>query len=170
MSVYLQENSLSVDHMISCVTDVLRGLSHLHCDISKGSITKPVIAHCQLTSDNILVKYDGKSNCGDCSIRVYCGVTGKCVIWNLESAVSATSQRYPVNHYQYYCISPELLVQLDDEVDLNCCLRSDVYAAGLLMWQMSKRCSLYGMSPCVSLWYITPFVTHYVTQQTLHHL
>lgn len=68
MSVYLQENSLSVDHMISCVTDVLRGLSHLHCDISKGSITKPIIAHCQLTSDNILVKYDGKLQYSDCSI------------------------------------------------------------------------------------------------------
>lgn len=75
MSVYLQENSLSVDHMISCVTDVLRGLSHLHCDISKGSITKPIIAHCQLTSDNILVKYDGKSLYNDCSIRVNSGIT-----------------------------------------------------------------------------------------------
>ena len=91
------------------------------------------------------------------------------MIWNLESAVSATSQRYPVNYHQYYCISPELLIQLDDEVDLKCCLRSDVYAAGLLMWQMSKRCSLYGMSACVSLWYVTPCVTHYVMQQTLHH-
>ena len=59
MSEYLQENSLSVDHMISYATDVLRGLSHLHCDISKGSINKPIIAHCQLTSDNILVKHDG---------------------------------------------------------------------------------------------------------------
>lgn len=56
MSEYLQENSLSVDHMISCVMDVLRGLSHLHSDISKGSVSKPIIAHCQLTSDNILVK------------------------------------------------------------------------------------------------------------------
>lgn len=72
LSEYLQENSLSVDHMISCVTDVLRGLSHLHCDISKGSVTKPIIAHCQLTSDNILVKSDGQFS--DCCIRVYCTV------------------------------------------------------------------------------------------------
>ena len=60
MSEHLQENSLSLDHMISCVTDVLRGLSHLHSDVSKGSLTKPVIAHCQLTSDNIIVNTEGQ--------------------------------------------------------------------------------------------------------------
>ena len=74
---------------------------------------------------------------------------GKCSIWNFELAISNSSESYPVNYYQYYCLSPELLLQLDSEVDLHCCVLSDVYAIGLLMWQMSKRCSLYGMHVCM---------------------
>jgi len=63
LSEHLQENSLTVQLMLSYITDVCRGLVHLHSELTKGLYTKPIIAHCQLTSDNVLVSCEGENYC-----------------------------------------------------------------------------------------------------------
>ena len=72
--------------------------------------------------------------------------TGKCLIWNLELAIasSVSSVHLTLPYCQYYCLSPQVLVQVDNKLDIMCYVESDVYALGLLMWQLSKRCSLNG--------------------------
>ena len=56
---YLQRKTLNVNELLNIVYSIANGIAHLHMEIL-GTEGKPSIAHRDIKSKNILVKYDGK--------------------------------------------------------------------------------------------------------------
>uniref|UniRef100_A0A672YPD2 receptor protein serine/threonine kinase n=1 Tax=Sphaeramia orbicularis TaxID=375764 RepID=A0A672YPD2_9TELE len=101
-----------------------QGLAYLHSDLHRHDVHKPPVAHRDLSSANVLVRADGT-----CALRMK-----RKSHENLNSSgfCSVGTPRY---------MAPEIL---DGSVNLKsslCLIQGDVYALGLLMWEIWMRCS-----------------------------
>ncbi|XP_054927213.1 uncharacterized protein wit isoform X1 [Dermacentor andersoni] len=120
---------------------ITRALAYLHTE----EPNKPCIAHRDLTSQNILVKDDG--SCMLCDFGFAIRISGSRYIQNGEEQHAETNSLADVGTLRY--MAPEVL---EGAVNLRDCESSlkqvDVYALGLVLWEIATRCSdLYqGMS------------------------
>ncbi|XP_062276704.1 bone morphogenetic protein receptor type-2-like [Scomber scombrus] len=113
-----------------------QGLSYLHSDLHSNDVHKPPVAHRDLSSFNVLVRADGTCALSDfgCStiLRSCSGPRQQ------QSYIRNTVAHAQVGTLCY--MSPEIL---EGFVNLHSgwCLQGDIYALGLLLWEIWMRCS-----------------------------
>ncbi|XP_062572439.1 TGF-beta receptor type-1-like [Saccostrea cucullata] len=134
---YLNRTVLSTTQMIRLAMSAACGLAHLHMDIVGTEIHagKPAIAHRDLKSKNILVRNDGVSCCiADLGLAVrHDPVT--------DAVDIAPNNRVGTKRY----MAPEVL---NDTINMNqfdSFKRADVYSFGLVLWELTRRCSVGGI-------------------------
>ncbi|XP_044265362.1 bone morphogenetic protein receptor type-2 isoform X2 [Tribolium madens] len=119
---YLKNHTLDLMTLSKMSLGVARGLAHLHSDLGK-----PCIAHRDINSRNILVRPD--LTCCICDL-------GLAVIPRLaenKSISEAGTLRY---------MAPEVLEGAVNLRDCESALKQiDVYALGLVLWELGIRCS-----------------------------
>ncbi|KAL1517018.1 hypothetical protein ABEB36_000839 [Hypothenemus hampei] len=130
---FLDRNTLNTTSMIQMALSIATGLAHLHMDIM-GTQGKPAIAHRDLKSKNILVKSNGTCAIGDLGLAVRHEVTTDTVDIPLNSRVG--TKRY---------MAPEVLDETMNISQFDSFKRADVYALGLIFWEMGRRCNVGGI-------------------------
>ncbi|KAM6953692.1 TGF-beta receptor type-1b [Aplochiton taeniatus] len=130
---YLNRYTVTVEGMIKLSLSTASGLAHLHMEIV-GTQGKPAIAHRDLKSKNILVKKNGTCCIADLGLAV-----------RHDSATDtidiAPNHRVGTKRY----MAPEVL---DDTINMKhfeSFKRADIYAMGLVFWEVSSRGSLGGI-------------------------
>uniref|UniRef100_A0A672SLK6 TGF-beta receptor type-1 n=1 Tax=Sinocyclocheilus grahami TaxID=75366 RepID=A0A672SLK6_SINGR len=129
---YLNRYTVTVEGMIKLSLSTASGLAHLHMEIV-GTQGKPAIAHRDLKSKNILVKKNGTCCIADLGLAV-----------RHDSATDtidiAPNHRVGTKRY----MAPEVL---DDSINMRhfeSFKRADIYALGLVFWEIARRCSIGG--------------------------
>ncbi|XP_069776722.1 TGF-beta receptor type-1b isoform X4 [Narcine bancroftii] len=127
---YLNRYTVTVEGMIKLALSTASGLAHLHMEIV-GTQGKPAIAHRDLKSKNILVKKNGTCCIADLGLAV-----------RHDSATDtidiAPNHRVGTKRY----MAPEVL---DDSINMKhfeSFKRADIYAMGLVFWEIARRCSV----------------------------
>uniref|UniRef100_A0A671MNG5 TGF-beta receptor type-1 n=1 Tax=Sinocyclocheilus anshuiensis TaxID=1608454 RepID=A0A671MNG5_9TELE len=130
---YLNRYTVTVEGMIKLSLSTASGLAHLHMEIV-GTQGKPAIAHRDLKSKNILVKKNGTCCIADLGLAV-----------RHDSATDtidiAPNHRVGTKRY----MAPEVL---DDSINMRhfeSFKRADIYALGLVFWEIARRCSIGGI-------------------------
>ncbi|XP_017889163.1 bone morphogenetic protein receptor type-2 isoform X2 [Ceratina calcarata] len=117
---------------------MVKGLAYLHTDIHKGDKFKPCIAHRDINSRNILIKGDG--TCCICDLGLAVQISGSKYYANGEDQHAEIKSINDVGTLRY--MAPEIL---EGAVNLRDCESSlkqiDVYAMGLVLWELVSRCS-----------------------------
>ncbi|XP_039287506.1 TGF-beta receptor type-1, partial [Nilaparvata lugens] len=130
---FLNRSTVDVPGMIKMALSISTGLAHLHMEII-GTQGKPAIAHRDLKSKNILVKTNGTCAIGDLGLAVRHDVATDTVDIPLNNRVG--TKRY---------MAPEVL---DESMNMNhfdAFKRADVYAFGLILWEVARRCNVGGI-------------------------
>ena len=124
---YLNRYSVSPKIMMRMVISICKGLAHLHTEFSAAS-DKPAIAHRDIKSKNILVKNTRECCIADFGLAVMKRASSKL---NLPANPKQGTKRY---------MAPEILDETIDLSDFDSFKRADVYAFGLVLWEICKRC------------------------------
>ncbi|XP_044576414.1 TGF-beta receptor type-1 isoform X5 [Cotesia glomerata] len=134
---YLNRSTVDTKGMMRMALTMATGLAHLHMEIV-GTQGKPAIAHRDLKSKNILVKTNGTCAIGDLGLAVRHDVITDTVDIQLNNRVG--TKRY---------MAPEVLFQvLEETINMNhfdAFKRADVYALGLILWEIARRCNVGGI-------------------------
>ncbi|KAM6307580.1 activin receptor type-1C isoform 3-T3 [Aegotheles albertisi] len=131
---YLNRGTVTVQGMVKLALSVASGLAHLHMEIV-GTQGKPAIAHRDLKSKNILVKRNESCAIADLGLAV-----------KHDSVLNTIDipQNPRVGTRRY--MAPEIL---DDVMNMNIFesfKRADIYALGLVYWEIARRCSVGGVT------------------------
>ncbi|XP_034536322.1 bone morphogenetic protein receptor type-2-like [Notolabrus celidotus] len=114
-----------------------QGLSYLHSDLHRHDVHKPPIAHRDLSSFNVLVRADG--TCVLCDFgcaTILRSCSGQHLSQSHETKMESHAQLGTLRY-----MAPEIL---EGSVNLSntwCLLQGDIYALGLLLWEIWMRCS-----------------------------
>ena len=144
---YLVQHALEMHQMVLLAYSAACGMAHLHTEIF-GMWGKPAIAHRDVKSKNILVKKNGQCVISDLGLAV---LHSK----ETDEMNIAVSRRVGTKRY----MAPEVL----DEA-INCCSfdsfkQVDVYAFGLVLWEIARKTIFEGKSP---QFHLLPICTHTV--------
>lgn len=135
---YLKNNILPWDVYCSMAQSIVRGIAHLHTDIRKGDLLKPCICHRDINSRNVLVKSD--LTCCICDLGFAVKTWGPRYEHNGEQQLAETRSINEVGTLRY--MSPEILEGAVNLRDCESALKQiDIYALGLVLWELSTRCS-----------------------------
>ncbi|KAL1130513.1 hypothetical protein AAG570_011759 [Ranatra chinensis] len=130
---FLNRCTVDVPGMIRMALSIATGLAHLHMEIV-GTQGKPAIAHRDLKSKNILVKANGTCAIGDLGLAVRHDVATDTVDIPLNNRVG--TKRY---------MAPEVLEETINMNHFDSFKRGDVYAFGLILWEIARRCNVGGI-------------------------
>ncbi|KAL4228707.1 Bone morphogenetic protein receptor type-2 [Mactra antiquata] len=135
---YLKNNVIDWYTMCKMCLTLARGLAHLHADMGSGDDFKPTVAHRDINSRNVLVKPD--LSCVIADLGFCMSTMGSKLILKGHTENAEQTSLIDVGTLRY--MAPELL---DGAVNLRDCEASlkqiDMYAFGLVMWEISSRCS-----------------------------
>ncbi|KAF2368806.1 Protein kinase domain [Trinorchestia longiramus] len=127
---YLLRYPLDPPSLVRMAHSIATGLAHLHMDIMGGTQGKPAIAHRDLKSKNILVRNNGTCAIADLGLAVRYYTHTDCL--DIAPNTRVGTKRY---------LAPEIL---DDSINMGhfeSFKRADVYALGLVLWEMCRRTS-----------------------------
>ncbi|XP_067012714.2 TGF-beta receptor type-1 isoform X2 [Anabrus simplex] len=130
---YLNRTTVDTAAMIRMSLSIATGLAHLHMEIV-GTQGKPAIAHRDLKTKNILVKVNGTCAIGDLGLAVRHDIATDTVDIPLNHRVG--TKRY---------MAPEVLEELINMNHFDSFKRADVYALGLIFWEIARRCNIGGI-------------------------
>ncbi|XP_040565362.1 LOW QUALITY PROTEIN: TGF-beta receptor type-1 [Lepeophtheirus salmonis] len=130
---YISRNVINSNQMLVMALSIATGLAHLHMEII-GTKGKPAIAHRDLKSKNILVKRDGHCAIAD---------LGLCVRHNAETETVDIPLNNKVGTKRY--MAPEILDESIHENHFDSWKRADVYAVGLVFWELGRRTNVGGI-------------------------
>lgn len=130
---YLQSTTLDHEEMLRLCHSAAAGIVHLHTEIV-GNHGKPAIAHRDIKSKNILVKGNGTCCIGD---------LGLAVTHTQENNKIDLGRNNKVGTKRY--MAPELLDETLNPEYFEAFKQVDVYAFGLVMWEIARRCVAEGM-------------------------
>uniref|UniRef100_A0A3Q0SDE7 receptor protein serine/threonine kinase n=1 Tax=Amphilophus citrinellus TaxID=61819 RepID=A0A3Q0SDE7_AMPCI len=132
---FLSKHTMSWMSSLKLCQSLSQGLSYLHSDLLSHGVHKPPVAHRDLNSFNVLVRADGTCALCDfgCSAILRCYSGG--YRWHNQSTNIKVIKLGTLNY-----MAPEIL---EDFVNLNSMflMQADVYALGLLLWEIWMRCS-----------------------------
>ncbi|GLH05419.1 Receptor protein serine/threonine kinase [Gryllus bimaculatus] len=135
---YLRSHTLDCATFCRMAQGVARGLAHLHTDVRKGDKVKPCVSHRDLNTRNILVTNDLGTVL--CDLGFAMKLQGSKYFCNGETQHAETKSINDVGTLRY--MAPEVL---EGAVNLRDCESSlkqiDVYALGLVLWELATRCS-----------------------------
>ncbi|PAA93745.1 hypothetical protein BOX15_Mlig032202g1 [Macrostomum lignano] len=126
LQTYLMEHSISCRVAAGMCHSIVTGLAHLHTELISAGFVKPGIAHCDVKSNNILVKADLTCCLADFGLAVR------------ETDELRRDGDRRVGTVRY--LSPELLdggPALGSFANLQ---QADLYALGLVLWEVGQRC------------------------------
>lgn len=126
---YLKRQTISPNVMMRMAISTSRGLTFLHTSI-RGVLDKPAVAHRDFKSGNVLVKND--LECCICDF-------GHAVI---ESVPNQVSSPISIQQGTRRYMSPEILAETMDVTVFSEYLQTDMYAFGLILWELCTRCNL----------------------------
>ncbi|XP_043198191.1 TGF-beta receptor type-1-like isoform X2 [Amphibalanus amphitrite] len=129
---YLQRTTVDVRGMYRLALSIVTGLAHLHMEIV-GTQGKPAIAHRDLKSKNILVKSNGTCAIADLGLAVRHMPD--------DSVDMAPNSRVGTKRY----MAPEVLDETMNTSQFESFKRADVYALGLVLWEVARRCTAGGL-------------------------
>lgn len=135
-SLYDHLNSVpvTVNEMLTLVLSAISGLVHLHIEIF-GTQGKPAIAHRDIKTKNILVKNDGTCVIADFGLAVtHTQTTGDL---NVGKNHRVGTKRY---------MAPEVLDETLNSEVFESYRRLDIYAFGLVLWEICWRCLSGGIA------------------------
>ncbi|XP_022103298.1 activin receptor type-1-like isoform X2 [Acanthaster planci] len=130
---YLNRNILDPKMAIRLALSAASGLVHLHTEICCNN-SKLAIAHRDIKSKNILVKENHTCCIADLGLAVL--HTRKTDQINLGVNTRVGTKRY---------MAPELLEETMNVAEFESFKRVDVYAFGLVLWEIARRCQVGGM-------------------------
>jgi len=127
---FLKNNTLSWEDMVKLSLTMAKGLAHLHGEIpsTKGSGIKPAIAHRDFKSKNVLIKSDMTACIGDFGLALQ---------FRPNEVVGDTHGQVGTRRY----MAPEVLEGAIN-FSRDAFLRIDMYACGLVLWEIATRCSV----------------------------
>ncbi|XP_066566487.1 anti-Muellerian hormone type-2 receptor [Amia ocellicauda] len=133
---YLSQNITDWPATVKLGLSLAEGLAFLHAVVSRNDLHKPAVAHRDLSSSNILVKADGTCALCDFGFSTILCSSPRHQGYQLNSDNRQVCARLGTLRY----LPPEIL-----DGNLNFCNTSslkqaDVYALGLLLWEISMRC------------------------------
>ncbi|XP_018425886.1 PREDICTED: activin receptor type-1B [Nanorana parkeri] len=129
---YLNRYTVTIEGMIKLALSAASGLAHLHMEIV-GTQGKPGIAHRDLKSKNILVKKNGVCAIADLGLAVrHDSLT--------DTIDIAPNQRVGTKRY----MAPEVLDETINMKHFDSFKCADIYALGLVYWEIARRCSAGG--------------------------
>ncbi|XP_066263567.1 activin receptor type-1-like isoform X1 [Branchiostoma lanceolatum] len=131
---FLQRTTLDAHRMMKLACSIAGGLVHLHVEIF-GTQGKPAIAHRDLKSKNILVKSNGQCCIADLGLAVMHSQATDTL--DLGSNPRVGTKRY---------MAPELLEETMNFECFDSYKRIDVYALGLVLWEVARRCTSGGIA------------------------
>uniref|UniRef100_A0AAY4DQY3 Activin receptor type-1C n=1 Tax=Denticeps clupeoides TaxID=299321 RepID=A0AAY4DQY3_9TELE len=130
---YLNRYSITIEGMIKLALSAASGLAHLHMEIL-GTQGKPGIAHRDLKSKNILVKKNCTCAIADLGLAVrHDSVT--------DTIDIAPNQRVGTKRY----MAPEVLDESINMRHFDSFKCADIYALGLVYWEIARRCNAGGI-------------------------
>ncbi|CAN9516122.1 unnamed protein product [Ophioblennius macclurei] len=130
---YLNRYSVTIEGMIKLALSAASGLAHLHMEIL-GTQGKPGIAHRDLKSKNILVKKNGMCAIADLGLAVrHESIT--------DTIDIAPNQRVGTKRY----MAPEVLDETINMKHFDSFKCADIYALGLVYWEIARRCNAGGI-------------------------
>ncbi|XP_037085485.1 activin receptor type-1-like [Pollicipes pollicipes] len=127
---HLNRQTLTLDHCLLLLISAVNGLNHLHSELH-GTQGKPAIAHRDIKTKNILVKNNGECVIADLGLAV----THRQGHIDLGNNLRVGTRRY---------MPPEVLDESINKESFESFLKSDMYAFGLVMWEVTRRCSSSG--------------------------
>ncbi|XP_055539566.1 TGF-beta receptor type-1 isoform X1 [Wyeomyia smithii] len=130
---FLTARCIDSKTMVEMAYSIATGLAHLHMDIV-GTRGKPAIAHRDLKSKNILVKSNFTCCIGDLGLAVRHIVATDTV--DIPSTHRVGTKRY---------MAPEVLDETINVNQFDSFKRADVYAFGLVLWEIARRCNVGGI-------------------------
>uniref|UniRef100_A0A8D3D210 receptor protein serine/threonine kinase n=1 Tax=Scophthalmus maximus TaxID=52904 RepID=A0A8D3D210_SCOMX len=113
-----------------------QGLSYLHSDLHRYDVHKPSVAHRDLSSSNVLVKADGTCALCDFGCSTILRSCSGHPSWQSHTT-NKDCRQFATLRY----MAPEIL---EGSVNLGsrwCLMQGDIYALGLLLWEILMRCS-----------------------------
>lgn len=129
---YLKSHTVTWKEMCKIAESMARGLMHLHEEIAANKIdgTKPSIAHRDFKSKNVLLKNDLTACIAD---------FGLALIFQPGQSCGDTHGQVGTRRY----MAPEIL---EGAINFtrDAFLRIDVYACGLVLWELVSRCTAHG--------------------------
>ncbi|XP_076124746.1 anti-Muellerian hormone type-2 receptor-like [Alosa pseudoharengus] len=137
LNSYLSKTVITWRDAVTLSKSLVEGLVYLHSDLYSNGMHKPPVAHRDLSSNNVLVHADATCALCDFGCATVLHSCGSPEQWQCQSSTSQD----PVQLGTLCYMCPEIL---DRSVDLSsgrCLLQGDVYALGLLLWEMWMRCS-----------------------------
>lgn len=128
---FLNRSTFDAETMCKLALTASSGLAHLHTEINgfNGIGCKPAIAHRDIKSKNILVKSNYTCAVGDLGLAVL--YSGDNVDMGDNRKISVGTRRY---------MAPEVLEEKLYTKCISSFKRADVYAFGLVLWEISRRC------------------------------
>ncbi|KAK2723964.1 TGF-beta receptor type-1-like isoform X3 [Artemia franciscana] len=130
---YLSRATVDVQGMLRMALSIGTGLAHLHMEIL-GTQGKPAIAHRDLKSKNILVKSNGSCAIGDLGLAVRYDA-------GMDKVDIPLNHRVGTKRY----MAPEVLDESMNMSHFDGFKRADVYAFGLVLWEIARRCNVGGI-------------------------
>ncbi|XP_052382879.1 activin receptor type-1B-like isoform X2 [Oncorhynchus keta] len=130
---YLNRYSITIEGMIKLALSAASGLAHLHMEIL-GTQGKPGIAHRDLKSKNILVKKNSTCAIADLGLAVRHEST-------TDTIDIAPNQRVGTKRY----MAPEVLDESINMRHFDSFKCADIYALGLVYWEIARRCNAGGI-------------------------
>ncbi|XP_014843530.1 PREDICTED: bone morphogenetic protein receptor type-2-like isoform X1 [Poecilia mexicana] len=113
------------------------GLSYLHSDLRSNDVHKPPVAHRDLSSSNVLVRTDGTCVlCDFGSSTILRSCSGHRFWRNHSTTITGHLQFCTLNY-----MSPEILEGSVNLSSSSFLLQGDIYALGLILWEIWMRCS-----------------------------
>jgi hypothetical protein len=135
---YLRDHTIDWSTMCKMVQTTTQGLAYLHSEMKKCDKLKPCVAHRDLSSRNIIVKVDG--SCMICDFQFAIRISGSKYYSCGEIFDSQTASLNDVGTLRY--MAPEILEGAVHLRDCESALKQiDVYALGLVLWEIASRCS-----------------------------
>lgn len=125
---FLTSHTVDTVQLVVMALSIATGLAHLHMDIV-GTRGKPAIAHRDLKSKNILVKSNMTCAIGDLGLAVRHEIRHDTV--DCPSTHRVGTKRY---------MAPEVLDETICATQFDAYKRADVYAFGLILWEIARRC------------------------------
>ncbi|KAG7472937.1 hypothetical protein MATL_G00114280 [Megalops atlanticus] len=139
---FLLKNTSSWSCWLRLCQSLSQGLAFLHSDLHRNGMHKPAVAHGDLSSSNVLVRADG--TCALCDFGCS-AVLRSCS--GPQQHTDTTQVSVQVGTLCY--LSPEMLEGCVNLRSGRYLMQGDVYALGLLLWELSSRC--VELSPAASV-------------------
>ncbi|KAM6947901.1 bone morphogenetic protein receptor type-2-like [Lycodopsis pacificus] len=134
---YLSKHTTNWMLTLKLCQSLSQGLSYLHSDLHEHDVHKPSVAHGDFSSSNVLVRADGTCVLCDFGCSTILRSCSGHRSWRSHTINMEGHSRLGTLRY----MPPEILEGSVNLSSSRCLMQGDIYALGLLLWEILMRCS-----------------------------